>query len=143
MKHDAQEMMPLFRRKALYFECTRCGDCCIGVEDEHVFLRAGEVRRLADAMGVTRATFRRAWTTRADDDLVLRKRPDGTCILLSAERACMAYEARPVQCRTYPFWDGILKTAGAWRREATRCEGIGRGARVAVEEVESALRAMR
>ncbi len=33
----------------------------------------------------------------------LRKKRDGTCIFLSANRKCNAYEARPISCRIFPI----------------------------------------
>ena len=33
----------------------------------------------------------------------LRKKSDGTCMFLSKERRCKAYEARPVSCRIFPL----------------------------------------
>ena len=32
----------------------------------------------------------------------LRKKQDGTCMFLSKERHCNAYEARPISCRIFP-----------------------------------------
>lgn len=34
------------------------------------------------------------------------------------------YNFRPVQCRTYPFWTGILADESSWKSEAKHCPGI-------------------
>jgi len=39
------------------------------------------------------------------------------CIFLQDDKTCSIYEARPVQCRTYPFWPRIMKSREAWRQE--------------------------
>lgn len=143
MKTAADYRRPFFRRQALHFECTRCGVCCTGGPDEHVFLEPGEAEALAAELALERSVFARRHLTRTEEgDPVLRMRADGACSLLAADGTCGAYRARPLQCRTYPFWPELVHTAKAWRREARRCEGIDRGARVPLERIEAALREM-
>lgn len=49
---------------------------------------------------------------------VLRhKQEDGSCIFLNDEGLCNIYEARPVQCSTYPFWPRIMANRNAWNSE--------------------------
>jgi Fe-S-cluster containining protein len=71
---------------------------------------------------------------------VLASSADDRCVFLAPEGRCRIYSARPQQCITYPFWPEVLATAKAWRREAKRCEGIGRGAVVPLHVIEDALR---
>ncbi|HQB07393.1 MAG TPA: hypothetical protein PK712_06015, partial [Rectinema sp.] len=40
---------------------------------------------------------------------------------------CSVYPARPVQCKTYPFWETILENEQSWIEEAKYCPGIGKG----------------
>jgi Fe-S-cluster containining protein len=43
------------------------------------------------------------------------------CILLGDDgKLCSIYEARPVQCRTYPFWPTIMQTKESWDSECRR-----------------------
>ncbi len=135
-------MQAYYRTGSLRFECTGCGACCSGVGDRHVFLAPGEARAIAGELGITLAWFRRRYLTRtADGDPVLRMR-GGACTFLRADGRCAVYAARPLQCRTYPFWPEVVNSRRAWRREAARCEGIDRGARVPLARVEAALRAL-
>jgi Fe-S-cluster containining protein len=49
-----------------------------------------------------------------------------TCPLLDREAgACLVYEARPVQCRTYGFYAERDKVLGCERIEAVACEDPG------------------
>lgn len=64
---------------------------------------------------------------------LVRERQDGRCVFY--DRGCRVYAARPVQCRTYPFWLRNLRSEAAWRREAARCPGIGTGRRYRPEEI--------
>lgn len=141
MKRSPNYEMPLYKRRALHFECTRCGACCTGSSDAYVFLRPGEDRALCEELGLSWAWFRRRYLTRTEDgDQVLRMRESGACILLGPDGGCRAYRARPLQCRTYPFWPELLRSAKAWQRESKRCEGIGRGERIPLARIEAALR---
>jgi Fe-S-cluster containining protein len=134
---------PLYKRQALHFECTRCGACCTGGPNEYVFLEPDEAQALADELGLSLASFHRRYLAYTEEgDLVLLMRDDGACSLLTADGTCSAYRARPVQCRTYPFWPEVVQTAKAWRREAQRCEGIDRGPRIPLERIEAALKEM-
>lgn len=41
--------------------------------------------------------------TRDRRGLTLKERADGSCIYLDANGACTVYEARPKQCREFPY----------------------------------------
>ncbi len=49
------------------------------------------------------------------------------------------YEARPIQCSTYPFWSSIVSSESAWESEAIDCPGIGKGRLRKREDVEDSL----
>lgn len=129
-----------YRRVPLHFSCTQCGACCKGGGDYHVFVDREEARALCDYLGLSWPWFRRRYLIRSEGELVVQSRKDGRCIFLDDRGRCSVYPARPRQCRSYPFWPEVVATAGSWRREARRCEGIGRGARVPVSAIESALK---
>ena len=59
--------------------------------------------------------------------MVLRQRHDGDCVFFHPERGCTVYHARPRQCRSYPFWSGIVHSPEDWTAESRCCPGIGRG----------------
>lgn len=130
---------PLYRRQPLHFSCTGCGACCRGGGDYHVFVDRDEARGICGYLGLSWAWFRRRYLTRYDDELVLQSGDDGRCVFLDPGGRCSVYEARPRQCRTYPFWPEVVATARTWQREARRCEGIDRGPRVPVKVIEAAL----
>jgi Fe-S-cluster containining protein len=41
-----------------------------------------------------------------------------------AGQRCTVYEARPAQCRRFPFWDRTLESPERWREAAEECDGI-------------------
>lgn len=55
---------------------------------------------------------------------------------------CGVYEARPLQCRTWPFWPEMMNPR-VWKREVVPlCAGVGRGRLVPAKEIEASLKAM-
>jgi hypothetical protein len=122
----------------LRFECTGCGRCCAGRGDYVVEVSRPEQRRIQRHLGVSWPWFRRRYLLRFDAETESLAMPGGRCVFLGADRRCRIYAARPLQCRTYPFWPELM-SARAWRLEARRCEGIGRGAVVPLARVRQAL----
>jgi Fe-S-cluster containining protein len=51
--------------------------------------------------------------------------PEGTCRFLK-DGKCSVYEARPTQCRTFPFWPENI-TAERWVSIAKACPGVNKG----------------
>jgi Fe-S-cluster containining protein len=118
----------------LRFQCRRCGACCSGAPG-YVWLRAEEAAAIAARLGMEPAAFLSRHTRRVDGGLSLREDPDGRCVLFEAGRGCRVYEARPRQCRTWPFWARIVATRAAWERESAECPGMGAGELVGPEEI--------
>lgn len=109
--------------------------CCTGTPG-YVWLQTEEVAALAARLGMESAGFLSRYTRRVDDGLSLREETDGRCVLFEGGVGCRAYEARPRQCRTWPFWARIVATPEAWEREAADCPGMGTGEVIGPEEIE-------
>ncbi|TMW62738.1 hypothetical protein Poli38472_005356 [Pythium oligandrum] len=55
--------------------------------------------------------------------LIQQTQDDSQCIFLDGKR-CSIYEARPTQCRTFPWWPQNIVSDYDWRLAARQCEGI-------------------
>ena len=124
----------------LRFSCQRCGSCCTGAPG-YVWLQTEEAAAIAARLGMESAGFLSRYTRRAFGGLSLREEADGRCVLFESGSGCRAYEVRPRQCRTWPFWARIVATPTAWEREAADCPGMGVGDLVGAEEIECLARA--
>ena len=95
-----------------------------------------EQSAIAEAAGVSLAELRLKHTRLIGGRVSLRERADGDCTFLDpATRKCRVYAARPVQCRTWPFWDSNLETPADWARTCAECPGAGTGPLVPLEVV--------
>jgi Fe-S-cluster containining protein len=125
-------------RDGLAFACTRCGACCTGAPG-YVWVNEEEIARLAEHRGETVERFSSRFVRRVGNRYSLVERPGGDCIFWSREAGCTVYEARPVQCQTWPFWPENIADRAAWDRVCRVCPGSGSaGARVfTVEEIRA------
>jgi hypothetical protein len=91
-------------------------------------------------LGLTWKWFRSHYLRHLGDAGLVAADRSGSCIFLDSTGRCGIYAARPVQCRTYPFWPELVSNEADWRREARRCEGINRGSVVPVSRIRRAVR---
>ncbi len=107
----------------LSFHCTGCGDCCTGAPGA-VWLNDEDVARLAAHLKLTPAELERDHVRALGAGRSLFERFNGDCEFFDGEtRGCRVYEARPTQCRTYPWWPHHLDSPEAWARVKSECEG--------------------
>lgn len=98
----------------LRFKCTQCGDCCTGAPG-YVWVNKEEIEALASEMKMEVEQFEDQYVRKVGIRKSLQEFPNGDCVLLDTEtRGCSVYNARPRQCRTWPFWDSNLKSEEAW-----------------------------
>ena len=113
----------------LRFECTQCGKCCTRrFGYEHVYVDEHDVRAMAALLGSSVENFRREHTFVDEYGWTQVRFAEDACPFLDvATNHCQVYAARPVQCRTFPFWRDMVDARG-WTDDArTLCEGVGRG----------------
>jgi Fe-S-cluster containining protein len=125
--------------RGLRFECTGCGGCCTARgEYAHVYLNPEEAADLARELSLGVREFRRRFTFVDEYGYTQLRFDDSTCVFLDRQtKRCTVYGARPTQCRTFPFWRGLVED-GRFTPEARElCEGIGRGPAHRREDVEA------
>ena len=125
-------------QKGLNFECQRCSFCC-GHSPGFVYLSERDLRALCEFYKMTIKEFVEKYCRWADYYygtmvLALLEKKNYDCILW--ENGCSAYEARPVQCSTYPFWSWMIADEKTWNECAADCPGMNKGKLWPVEEIE-------
>lgn len=126
----------------LQFSCTQCGNCCSG-DPGYVWATREEIAAIAAFLGRQDGWLDKTQLRRVGVRYSLTEKPDGDCIFLrrgpDGRTTCGIYEVRPLQCRTWPFWDELLRTPDDWHRVAAKkCPGMNTGKHydfVAIEEI--------
>ena len=110
-------------KQGLRFGCTGCGKCCTG-SPGYVFLSERDLEALSNHFQISSDEFIRKYCRRSEGQLCLIDTPGTDACIFLKNNQCTAYGARPVQCRTFPWWIHNLNTPEDWQEAAKRCEGI-------------------
>ncbi|HUG67118.1 MAG TPA: YkgJ family cysteine cluster protein [Pirellulaceae bacterium] len=125
-------------QEGLRFECTQCGKCCTGAPG-YVWVNQAEIEGIAAELGEADVeAFEDEYVRKVGIRRSLREFPNGDCVFFDSEtRKCTVYNARPRQCRTWPFWNSNLKSPQAWSETCEVCPGSGQGKLYQIEHIES------
>ena len=113
-----------WKDKGVKFGCTGCGLCC--ANDGEVWFDTEEFNNLAnhlklppeDVLSFYAAEVQSGWVKLKDKE---KANPNDLeqCIFLDQDgKKCTIYEARPLQCSTYPWWPRLIVNEQEWEKEA-------------------------
>jgi uncharacterized protein len=127
----------------LSFTCTQCGNCCTGGPG-YVWMSDEEVHRLAAHLNLSLEQTVKKYIRSINGRLSLKERRDEKgqypCVFLTetapGKRGCGIYQARPLQCRTWPFWEGNLDSPKQWASVGKTCPGLNKGKRYTLKQIE-------
>jgi uncharacterized protein len=121
----------------LKFKCTGCGDCCTGAPG-YVWVTNEEIAGLSELLNTSVDKFLKKYVRSIGVRKSLIEYKNGDCIFFDNDRrCCQVYEARPNQCRTWPFWKSNLVAPKAWQSAADRCPGCNHGPLISYEEIKN------
>ena len=143
---NRDDARPAWYADGLHFKCAGCGNCCTGGPG-YVWISQVELGRLAEYLGEGVEAVLEKYCRNIGATFGLKEKPRNArgeydCIFLNEEestvssggemvkhrkRTCSIYEVRPLQCRTWPFWHGLLTNAKTWDQAAKGCAGINAG----------------
>jgi len=127
----------------LRFQCSQCGGCCTGAPG-FVWVTQPEIDSIAREVGLESEQFEDTYVRKIGARRSLREFPNGDCVFFDTQKkGCSVYNARPIQCRTWPFWDSNLKSEKAWRETCEECPGSGTGKVYRLEEIEGQRKQMK
>ena len=109
--------------EGLRFKCTGCGKCCTG-SPGYVYLSPTDIETLSTHLKISQKEFLRRYTRFVNGQSALLDAPRSDQCIFLKDKACSVYEARPVQCRTFPWWLHNIRSRAAWDGAAEECEGI-------------------
>ncbi|UCD74817.1 MAG: YkgJ family cysteine cluster protein [Phycisphaerales bacterium] len=144
VERDPSMMADEWFADGLRFTCTSCGNCCTGPQG-YVWLNAEEGRRIAALLGIEEEVFRRRYARKVGSRWSLNEvhtEHGYDCVFLDRQSepekaVCSVYEARPAQCRSWPFWPENLLSRRHWltTKRVTPCPGMDRGELIPAEEI--------
>lgn len=125
--------------EGIKFQCQGSGKCCVSRgEYGYVYLTLEDRKRLAKHLNLSPQGFFKKYCTKTDEvPHLIQSGPE--CLFLKDDK-CSVYEARPTQCRTWPFWPDTLKSQKSWSAEITAyCPGAGKDKWWSIEEITEQL----
>ncbi|HWL07132.1 MAG TPA: YkgJ family cysteine cluster protein [Planctomicrobium sp.] len=137
MPGDSTETNELpWYKDGLPFECTQCGDCCTG-SPGFVWVNDAEIQAIADYLDKPIGEIRLLYTRPARGKISLTEYANGDCVYFDPhQRGCTIYPVRPMQCRTWPFWESNIHSPEDWAATSRACKGCGRGELVSLETIQ-------
>lgn len=89
--------------------CSTCqGRCCTG-ESGYIYVTKTEVENISDLLGLDIKDFMQQYLFKKGYKYSIKEKKFADsyeCVFYDREsNGCTIYEARPLQCKTFPFWD--------------------------------------
>jgi Fe-S-cluster containining protein len=132
--------------KGIHFSCMMCGTCCRGLDEGEVYLYNEDIKRLANHLNFKGFEGLREFAKRylkIIDDSFLWKEIGGErkkiyrfktlafkfignddhCPFLK-DNKCSVHEARPFQCRCFPFWQMMISSNSNFINYSKKCLGL-------------------
>lgn len=128
-------------QKGVQFSCTGSGKCCTSHgEYGYVYLNLEDRQRFAKYFKMRTSDFTKKYCSKTGGIWHLNENKNNPDCMYLKGRSCGVYEARPTQCRTWPFWPEVMN-AKTWKDEVKSfCPGVGKGRVVSGKEIEEQLR---
>ena len=121
----------------LRFECTGCGNCCTGAPGV-VWVSDEELHQIAEFLDEPVGGVKIEHTKLFAGRRTLKEFANGDCTFFDPEkRGCTIYPVRPIQCRTWPFWESNLESETEWNEVKKECPGAGQGNFFSLEQIEA------
>ncbi len=135
MAADNRDKEPWYK-DGLRFTCSGCGDCCTG-SPGYVWVNNEEIAKLAALVRKSIEDFEAEYVRQVGVRKSLVEYENGDCVFFdNKSRKCGVYNARPRQCRTWPFWDSNIRTPEDWAGICQVCPGSGQGRLYQLEEIQ-------
>ena len=105
--------------------CDECqGKCCTG-ESGYIYVSKQEMKKISKLLEMNLKDFMDKYLFKKDYKYSIKERVNGEsheCIFYdSSSNGCTIYDARPTQCKTFPFWDYYKNRVDELKLE---CPGI-------------------
>ena len=123
--------------KGIKFKCQGSGKCCVSRGNYgFVYLSKKDIFNFSKYFNISITSFKNKFCQFTNGYLHLKEiNKNGDCIFLNKKK-CSVYSSRPIQCRTWPFWNENINPK-KWNNEIINfCPGIGKGKKISFDKIK-------
>ena len=122
--------------KGIKFKCQGSSNCCVSRGTYgYVYLTKNDLLRFSKYFKISTLLFKKKYCQYSDGYMHLKEvNKNGNCIFLK-EKKCTIYNARPTQCRTWPFWKENMNAKNWSNNIKNFCPGIGKGKKYSYDQI--------
>lgn len=128
-------------KNGIKFQCQGSANCCVSRGSYgYVYLSKKDINTLSNYFNISPDKFKKKYCQLTNGYLHLKEyKKKNNCIFLK-DKKCNVYKARPIQCRTWPFWPENMNYK-KWNKEIINfCPGIGKGRKWNKKDIEKKLK---
>jgi len=111
------------------FDCKKCGDCCRH-EPGFVWIFDKDISRIASYLEMSEDDFLSKHCINKGGIFSIKEKSNYDCLFWDKDvmgGGCSIYEARPAQCRNFPYWVSLFLSENNIKKESERCPGLYSG----------------
>lgn len=105
---------------------------------EVLWVNRKEIKEISSFLGITENTFAKNYLRRVNGQFSLLEYGNGDCVMY--DNGCKIYDARPCQCRSFPFWTSNLENRSEWEKLKKTCPGVDNGKLRTLKDIEDNVR---
>lgn len=95
----------------LEFSCTGCGICC--KEPGYVFFTDDDIKKASNFLNISPIVFINKYLEYDEGyGYYIQVTGEKGCDFLDESNKCIIHEAKPEQCRTFPYWNEYMDKNG-------------------------------
>lgn len=118
----AEKQLPALHEEAFsHIDCLQCAGCCKTISPR---FKTPDIKRISRYLGLRESEFIETYLRLDEDgDYVVKRSP---CPFLGEDNYCSIYEARPGDCKNYPYTDSFdfIKRPQTTFNNSTICPAV-------------------
>jgi Fe-S-cluster containining protein len=107
------------------FVCKMCGECCKGRGGIRTTL--SEIEAMAKYLKMDKEEFINNYCECQSGHYYIREKEvngEKVCVFLQENGSCAVHPCKPLPCKLWPYWRGILTSELDWRALMDFCKGF-------------------
>ena len=126
-----------WEKEPLRFKCqSNCFKCC--AKPGIVYFDQAAIKSAAKIIKISTERFKKDFLKLDDGQWVHEVENGKPCSFLTPQ-GCAIHHGKPLQCRTYPFWQENMSSKSMWKLVGAFCPGIDIGQNISVATIRKFL----